>query len=171
MRFRILSPHCNAKVNLVDTYYKTRTYVRKGPVEESRSAFVKLNVARPSQMIRVARADAAHRHAENVRNIVKRGQRRRRIRHGRRFYTHGGRCYRERTELADKIRKPGYTRKPMHYLVNTKHQQMMSPTPVFIHLKLSLNTPSYYTHADHGDFIYILVRPLTVDQGRAAEER
>ena len=130
MRFRILSPHCNAKVNLVDPCYKTRTYVRKGPVEESRSAFVKLNVARPSQIIRVASADAAHRHAENARCIVKRGRRWRRIRHRHRLYTHGGRCCRDPAELVDKIRKSGYARKPIHHLV--------SQTPIFIHLKIAL---------------------------------
>ena len=46
------------------------THVRKGPVEESKSAFVKLKGARPSQMTRVARVETTQRNTENAGSIV-----------------------------------------------------------------------------------------------------
>ncbi len=49
---------------------KTSSYVRKGPLEESRSAFVKSKDARPSQMIGVAREEAAQRNTLNARSIL-----------------------------------------------------------------------------------------------------
>ena len=42
------------------------TYVKNGPVEESRSAAVRLSDARPSQMMGVANAQAMYRSTEDV---------------------------------------------------------------------------------------------------------